>query len=144
MTIRNHPGPLASMRDRLRQVSVHPPLWYSLLCAVLWIFLVHELFVLGSRPGSGVLFPPPLDKVVHFVFYGGITAIAWIALRAAPPYAETLAPISTCMVGVVDELVQSVTPGRSAGLDDLLADVIGAAVAVLILMHWRRSVNRRR
>lgn len=133
---------MSRARAWLRRVSLRPPLWYSLVCAVLWIWLVYELFHLGQNAGAGVMFPPPLDKVVHFTFYGGITAIAWIALRGRSPYGEVLAPLASVLVGITDELVQSITPGRSAGLDDLLADVIGAAVAIAILMHWRRLEQR--
>jgi len=41
-------------------------------------------------------------------------------------------------IGMADELLQMRLPGRQAGIDDLIADVLGAAVVLWILSRLAR------
>lgn len=76
---------------------------------------------------------PPFDKLYHAGNFGvlgallyGATGRAWLGVLLASLY------------GVSDEVHQMYVPGRSADLFDWAADTVGAAVAVLLLVGWRR------
>lgn len=114
--------------------------WLRLLPALLWQALI---WLLSSRPwptAGGLvarlwlLLPQglrellPADKAVHATFYG-ILALLWVwglPLRQRIGAAWLLATAW----GALDELHQAYVPGRTADLWDLLADAVGAALAV--------------
>lgn len=93
------------------------------------------IFVLSSLPSARI--PGAIsDKLVHAVFYGGL---AVVTLRAtAGGRAAGLGLVSmgvawliATLYGVSDEWHQSFVPGRSADADDVVADAVGAAIAVV-------------
>lgn len=103
-----------------------------LLTACCFFLMLAALFIGGHQPGSGNLFPPPWDKLVHFAFYGVITILAAIAFPKIPiPW------LGLMIVGIggADEIHQIFVPGRHVGLDDLAADVVGCFPA-LFLVSW--------
>jgi len=74
---------------------------------------------------------PNLDKMVHFAVFG---LLAFLLLRSLRAFGFTgnwrifLGVILTItLLGVLDEWVQSGTPGRTASTMDVLADVTGRA-----------------
>ena len=101
------------------------------------------IFVLSSRPSV----PLPVsvwDKALHFGAYaflallwlrvlpGGLTAPTWSAAAGAVAL--------TVLYGLSDEIHQAFVPGRQASALDLLADGLGAASAVILLV-WRRKIT---
>ena len=93
--------------------------------------LLFSIFVLGSHPASANLFAPPVDKVVHM----GVFALIAASLRAIwPNLYWPFVLLITAGIGLADELHQLLVPGRQAGWDDGVADIIGAAIG-LIAMH---------
>lgn len=116
----------------------------SLRGAVLWALLI---FVLLSIPtglvvpsGSGRLldFLPDLfanairllgDKAVHAVLFAG--QVLWLR-RAGWPAGRAL--VCSAAYGAVTELYQALLPFRSGDIYDLLADILGALLAV---WWWR-------
>lgn len=98
--------------------------------------LVLGLFIGGAQPAAVGLIPPPWDKLAHagvfgaiaFLLHGGLRLPGWLAVMLA------------VLVGAGDEIHQSFLPGRAAGLDDWLADLAGAVLAVLLVKFLRRKL----
>ena len=112
------------------------------LLKIIWsasVLFILVLTVLVDATGSqafDILFTD-MDKVVHFLFFG-LMAYFCITLLYETRFADPLfLPIHTIIfigiVGMVDELIQSHTPGRSADLQDVAADITGA---IAFLMIW--------
>lgn len=106
-----------------------------------WLLLACAMFgsLMLSAPGTGGLIPTPWDKVAHVGFFGGLAVALGLGLG---PRGIPFAFLGAVTAGVVDEGYQVLLPTRSAGLDDLLADVLGAALAVLFL-RWRFAMAPR-
>lgn len=81
------------------------------------------------------LFPEPLDKVAHFATFGLIASMLWLSMFRGQPFL-VIAIVSA--VGAADEFHQIFLPGRSAGLDDLAADIFAAFVITSLLEYARR------
>jgi VanZ family protein len=89
------------------------------------------------------------DKTGHFVGYAMLGAFVFRALANVRWEGYTGrtawgAWLVSTLYGATDELHQRVVPGRTAALDDWIADAIGAAVAVLIVLVVATEVRRRR
>ncbi|MGK7890968.1 MAG: VanZ family protein [Leptolyngbyaceae cyanobacterium] len=76
------------------------------------------------------------DKLGHFVLFGLAGLLSHQALRQRGlrlgPLILPLGPLLVSLLVIVDELLQSLSPNRSAGLDDLLANWIGIVVFVAV------------
>ena len=81
------------------------------------------------------LFPPPWDKMAHFIYYGSMAALIahavglrwlWLPLVLVP------------VIGAADEWYQSLTPGRDASLWDWAADEAGVVTFILAYWQWAR------
>lgn len=94
--------------------------------------MLAALFIVGHQPGSGSLFPPPWVKLVHFTFYGLLTIFAAFAFPKIP---FPLLGLIVIGIGCADEIHQIFVPGRSPGLNDLVADIAGCLPA-LALSAW--------
>lgn len=95
------------------------------------LFMIAALFVGGSQPGAGSLFPTPFDKLVHVTYF---FVVSFLLIRfARVPIAWAI--LFTILVGTLDELHQAYLPGRQAGFDDWLADVFGIGLC-LIVHQW--------
>ena len=107
----------------------------GLLCAV----LVVAMFWLGSQPGASAIIPnPPWDRLLHFVVYGGYATLAWIAFGGNRWVPAVLVAVA---IGLVDEGLQALAPGRTADWTDIAADVAGALGAVAVLAWLRRRAG---
>jgi VanZ family protein len=81
---------------------------------------------------------PHLDKLVHLILFGGFVGLWW---RAVGDSAGRLMVIVAAGValGVLTELGQAIPGlGRDAGLDDLVADLVGCVLAVALVRWWAR------
>ena len=96
------------------------------------------IFTGAEQAGQAHLFPPPWDKVAHFLYYGTMALLLahgagrrwlWIPLVLVP------------VMGAADEWHQMSVPGREASFFDWLADVAGASVAVYA--YYRGTGERR-
>ncbi len=112
--------------------------WYSLM---LLLTLVTVMLFIGSRPGVEVIVPnPPWDKLAHLVAYGGFGTLAWIFLGGR----STLIPVAVAgLIGLMDEVMQYYHPGRSADFRDIIADLSGALLAMLVLRILQAAARRR-
>lgn len=88
-----------------------------------------------------------LHNGAHIVAYGGLGGTFWLALvglgdLGAPQLRiANLASVALATAyGVVDELHQSHTPGRTCSVSDVFSDLLGALLAVAVLeVLLRRS-----
>ena len=107
-----------------------------------WPFALMACLFYAS--GQSSLGPPslnfilPTDKVGHFLIFGLLATLIMripkiYLLRWRGALASVLIVIA---YGAVDEWRQSFTPGRTAEPYDLIADALGAGIAVFAYKIW--------
>jgi VanZ family protein len=112
--------------------------------AIAWFALI---FVLSSQPSL----PSPShvsDKQAHAVTYGvlavlclmGITGWRWRRVAGASLLAAFVIAV---VYGVSDEFHQSFVPGRTPDVADVVADAVGAALALAAAWAWAILLGRR-
>jgi VanZ family protein len=112
---------------------------FRFACLAGAVFLITSLFWLGAKPVAVGLFHPPMDKVAHFATFGLIASLLWLSVLRGKPWL-VIAIVSA--VGAADEFHQIFLPGRSAGLDDLAADIFAALVITSLLEFARRQEEK--
>jgi VanZ family protein len=117
--------------------------WGPAVAQMAAIFYASSIPDLSALPG-GIS-----DKVGHFVGYALLGALLLRALsgaRVAGAKASTawVAVAVSVVYGVSDEGHQSFVHGRTPALDDLGADALGAAVAVLVCWLLTAAVRAHR
>lgn len=88
------------------------------------------------------------DKTAHFLAYGGLGALALRATSGARwsgvTTSSALVAWAICIVyAASDEMHQWFVPGRTAAVDDWIADVAGSGlmIALLAIVARRRRVR---
>jgi len=94
-------------------------------------------------PGSGFKIPH-LDKMAHFVLFGGLAAVISVGLhRSGKPHPSWVYHVAPAMAvftyGTIDECHQYFVPLRSPDVVDLIMDVSGAIAAQEFLRVWFRG-----
>lgn len=108
-------------------------------------FYLSSQSSLGNMPAF-----PYADKIVHLICFAGLAF--WVAFGCNLPgksKKEVILPtIIVSLYGVIDEIHQSFTPGRSSTVSDWIADTIGALLGsfaffllVKILKNWKNRKN---
>ncbi|MFP4541245.1 MAG: VanZ family protein [Opitutales bacterium] len=127
---------------RLRTVA--PGIWPLLLMASLT--LASSVRVSPALPEAGWM---TSDKLAHFLLFG-LLATLWLRVFArtglAVPRQAPFAILAALAFGFLDEGLQAFNPHRHFSLADLLADGLGAVVAVLAYRHlpvYRRILEWR-
>lgn len=105
-----------------------------MVAAVGAIVFLTVIFFGGSQPGAATWVSTPWDKLVHFMAYGGFTALLWLSFGGRRPW---LGFGIAVLVGVLDETMQLTLPTRVADPVDLLADSCGAAAVTWLLLALR-------
>ena len=98
------------------------------------------IFYFSSLPGTQLTIELP-DKPIHLFLYSFMALLVVRALSGGLParISSTVAGgalVVTVVYGVTDEFHQSFVPGRSADLQDLYADMAGAALGVSACWVW--------
>jgi len=109
------------------------PWWVPALANCLYAALLVFLALVPSLPGST---PPISDSVAHGLAYG-IQAglLAWaLGRRLSHGGGVVLAWLGATATGMATELLQRFQPARSLELRDLVADMLGAGIVVLLLL----------
>ena len=106
---------------------------------------VSVIFALSAQPHlQSPLHFANGDKVAHLGEYLVLGLLLVRALRATlrvsrPLFAAMMAIGIVVMVGAADESFQSFIPGRQCDIFDLLADVLGGAIAQFVYVTFVRS-----
>jgi VanZ family protein len=101
-----------------------------------WVYPVAlALTILMASSQSEVTVPSGrhLDKVGHFLAFG---LLGTLVARTQPMRRWWLGAVAASLFGLVDEGVQSFTPGRFVEVADMVADAAGAVLAVVLYRHW--------
>lgn len=109
--------------------------------AILWLSSLTP----SELPESAFLLWDKLNHVLAFTVGGWLAATAVRVSRPAMPAAGALftAVVLIAAFGVLDETVQTMTPGRTGGdLRDWIADVIGAVIGALLSLTTHRRICR--
>ncbi|MGC9319923.1 MAG: VanZ family protein [Armatimonadota bacterium] len=119
-------------------------------CVRYWLPVVAcaGLIVVGTSlprvPGVGV---PNSDKMAHLLAYGVLGLLLMRAFRAArrmPPVRSASATVLVGgLYGVMDELHQTLVPGRHCSALDMAADAGGLVLAAVIVVLWWKRKRRR-
>jgi hypothetical protein len=116
--------------------------------AILWTTLIligtllpaRSLPETGSGSGFSLLDLPYFDKAVHFALFFGF-GVLWILATGAQSRARVL--IAGLALAVLTELLQTIPAiGREAGWEDVAADALGLALALLVAPRLAESVSR--
>ncbi|MBF0270944.1 MAG: VanZ family protein [Magnetococcales bacterium] len=116
------------------------------LHAVLLLGYSFLIYLLSSMVGqnSQPLFENQ-DKIEHILAYGFMAYIAWSTLRqwTLLRHCWLWAWVYAVAYGMTDEWHQLFVPGRYADFWDLVADAVGAALAIAILELYRARPESR-
>jgi VanZ family protein len=112
-------------------IPLRPTRGLRILCAVAAIAVIGQLLFLAEPPFAQRLVEATWDKGVHIVVFAGLAFLIWVAIGGRWPLLVWFLVLS---VGALDEAHQIYTPGRTADLNDFLADGFGAA-AVMIMVQ---------
>lgn len=118
-------------------------LWLPVALDAALIFYLSSIPRLPSPPG------PFSDKHFHFASYAVLTvllvrALASARIRNVTGRVAIAAIVLATLYGVTDEIHQMFVPGRTAALDDLAADALGAVAAAGLLLAWAIIRRQRR
>jgi len=105
-------------------------------------FAITTLLVIGISllPGSDLLDIEPWEKLEHIIAFAVLAfvgALAFPRLRSAVLLAVLLPAL-----GVGVEICQLIVPGRSADIDDAIANTIGVAFVLVPWFAWRAFRRR--
>lgn len=107
-------------------------------CGILWLSSLSP----DELPSAAFVFWDKINHVATFAVGGWLAASVIGLVRPTAPAVGRIvvAVVAIAMFGVVDEAVQTLTPGRSGGdVFDWIADVVGAASgAALSLASFSR------
>lgn len=114
---------------------------------ILWWLLVFLVCTMSSdkvpNPGLSI---PHLDKVVHALLFGGVAFLFYARMYEMKPVHDLgkkiIAIISATLFGAFIEIIQPLYFNRGQEWMDLLADGIGAIIAVLLAKQGIRILNR--
>ena len=105
--------------------------WWAVALYMIAIFVLSSMSTVPQPPVPGI------DKPEHYIAYGGLAIIAFLAVRQSRKnwnmLAVALAAIAIASAyGMTDEFHQSFVPARTPDIWDWVTDVLGAISGALI------------
>lgn len=112
----------------------------GLLIAIFWTVAITVLSLISVDVSNiGVSIPiKNKDKIVHFLFYFVFVVLWLLALKNKNNKFLMLILFSAIVYGGIIELLQGLTPTRTADFLDFLANASGALFGVLIFSYALR------
>ena len=108
--------------------------WMALIAA-----MSHQSTLQGPVTSSGL---PLADKLEHLAEFAVLGVLLWNAVSRHHPLPGVTPAMFVLAIGAgygaLDELHQSLVPGRSMELGDWLADAVGVALGSYALDRWQR------
>ncbi len=129
-------------------VSRPPERRFFVLFMGFWLPVLAYVTIIFALSTQQNLQPPVnflnVDKVLHAGEYLVLGLLLVRAMRASlrvrrPLFAAMIAIGIVVTVGAADEFLQSFIPGRQSDVLDLLADVLGGAIAQFVYVTFVRS-----
>ncbi len=113
----------------------------------LWIAFIFVMSSIPDLPGGYRDLPPHSDKVVHFIEYFVLAILLYRGLGNDGTGRINMLLIALILIGVgiagLDELYQSIVPGRDSSVADLASDIGGiAAGALVVFSRWKLSLSK--
>lgn len=105
-------------------------LWLSI---GLVVAIPLAMLVGGAQPQAAGLIPVPWDKPAHMAVYAVLSCAIGFASRQRGAWAMLIGFAGAVLVGAIDEWHQMDLPGRSADIEDLISDAVGAALGTTVL-----------
>jgi len=130
--------------DRPTHRGLAAILYAALFCWAVAILVLSSLTP-DELPREAFLLWDKLNHVLAFAVGGWLAATALRVSRPTMPVARALVAsiVLIAAFGVLDETVQTLTPGRSGGnLGDWTADVIGAVLGALLSLPSYQRICR--
>lgn len=116
--------------------------WLPVAIYMAAIHFLSSLHTLPELPGSFISW----DKAQHFFAYTGMGLLACRASRLRPLLSRIRANAQAfgvvVLYGAIDEIHQIYVPGRSADVDDWIADAAGALFAVVVFIAVRNILTK--
>ena len=112
------------------------PRWWRPLCQWQFVALLAIYTYLGLTTSSGPHIPQYNDKLMHFAGY----AVAGLSITFAFPmrdWWQRLLLLALFSTGI--EVAQHFNPPRTFSLGDILANITGALLGLLVIETFRRS-----
>ncbi|WP_139149649.1 VanZ family protein [Flavobacterium caeni] len=121
---------------RTKTLLAHKKLWLTL--AVAWTLLIAVLCLVSFNKLPTVKIAGA-DKYVHAVFHFVFTLLWFAYLRIGTPRPLLKVFVGSLAYGALMEVLQGVmTTTRQADMADIMANLFGATVAVLIILTTMR------
>ena len=124
---------------------MNPPIFSNWIpgAALLLAVLLLALFVWGgNQPQAAGLIPAPWDKLAHLIWFATLAGLLVLGLRGSGMRIPLMVALACMALSAWDEWRQLALPGRSFGMDDLLADGVGIALGIFLAI-WVRRVRLR-
>jgi hypothetical protein len=103
------------------------------LAMLLSVALPLALWLGGAQPIAVGLFTSPWDKLAHIAVYAVLACAIGYASGRRGVSAMVIGFAGALLVALLDEAHQMGLPGRSADIEDLVADAVGAALGTTVL-----------
>lgn len=113
--------------------------WVGWIPAAIWAAV---LFFVSSQPSLDVDLSGGLDKVAHFFAY--LVMGILLAVGHGAPLRVVRLILYGSFYGFLDEFHQSFVPNRMSDIRDLVADVAGVTVGVLLVLGVYALMNSRK
>jgi VanZ family protein len=113
----------------------------------LWIAFIFVMSSIPDLPGEYRNLPHHSDKVVHFIEYFVLAILLYRGLSNDGTGRMNMLLTALVLIGVgvagLDELYQSIVPGRDSSVADLASDIGGiAAGALVVYSRWKLSLSK--
>ena len=111
-------------------------------------FLLPVMHWLGFSDATVQVVLLAIRKLGHLTEYALLAIFVWRAWMLRPVFrpplawhwSEALLPLAICVAyAALDEFHQSFVPSRGASVRDVLVDVCGAIIGLILLWRWHRA-----
>jgi len=118
------------------------PVLYLWLPVVAWMGLIFYLSAQQDLPQTDTHWADLLLSSTAHAFLFGVLAVLWARALSESRRGLLLAFALTMLYALLDELHQTLVPGRHADPWDLLCDGLGAALALGLWAWWQRRRSK--